>query len=215
MLIDLYSGNYYTFSFKELFEYLHSLSQMPIYTEYLNKWKSLLSLLEKNVEAEKKNFQRISANFSNYEWYQFECSIPQISSRYLYHFNIESILSNINYKNSKYAFVHRISKIAKHNFISNVDKTKLKKDPIVISPLLTTDCFYTVIDGNARLSYKIEKHSPFVKYCVYYPKNMSDFLFSVDWGVYWLTYEVNCIMNHHDMEKAIKQSIIYSSYCTL
>lgn len=217
MPINIYTGKSYKFDFNSLTNIPTSYYNSKEFLIYLHDWETLLNKFDKNACTEYTNFINSCNTFSAQpEYFQFSQPFIDGSAPYIFHFNIERILFNINnsHYHTKTTLMKSFIKSVSYDTTIILDDRKVKKTPIIICELLMPKYKYVVIDGNTRLNYFLKNNKWFVQYTIYAPNQKNDFLLSVDWAMYHFTTEVNKIIqdynNDEKMIQNIKNSKIYN-----
>lgn len=201
----------------------NSLYNSPIISETFKNHpeyiESMIKILEE-IDLTLNNTD-INENFAPCNAFEQEV-IFNVCTFYI-QFNIDNILKNIFYHPLRYN--HSKLYLKKTSIIDCISYTKesyerkhlQSKKPIILSPFYKLPAKkFVVIDGNHRLTAKLENNIEYINYIIYNPINKSDFCSLFDWAMYISFMEVNYIIskvnNGHSIETLLVGSLFFDIF---
>lgn len=211
MPINIKTGERYNFDFKKLIDFPKKYYNSKQFSRYLSDWQALLYRFDNMAEDEYNFFVDKCKKdiMSAPEIFQFIQAYTGDQNPYIFHFNIDNIISEI--KNlrlkGKWISVKKLSQMATYDKSIDLNTYNIKRHPIIICSLCQPKSGYLVIDGNTRLNYHLVHHKWFIKYIYYDIKIRSDFLFSIDWAIYNFVNETNILIQDYQDENLMELNI--------
>lgn len=195
MAINAYEGKFYSFQFEQFIKYICSLFLEKDIKDYFFGWLKILNELDNISLLEYKRHMKIRSEYKKknrrYEIFTHEVNLLGSDVPYIFHYDIEQISSRISFKNFKRMKTKELIKCARYDNSELLNKQQLKKSPIIIVPFVDVNRNYLVIDGNKRLTYRVQNHKMLTKFILLNDINNFDFIFSCDWAMYLLYYELD------------------------
>ncbi len=176
---------------------------------YLSNWFEIISKAEMNNDL--KELECLNTTF--------EYELPVANQNFYFHFNVERISKEI----MKHPFKYPPFKIKTSCFSDNAivsythidynNKHIKSKKPIIIIPMLQDNAEYLVIDGNHRVSAKLDNNIKKIRCIVYTPSHIYDFHFKIDFVMWMFINEINNFSDliheyNVEMNDLLKQSYI-------
>lgn len=195
MPIDIFKGEYYSFKFEQFIKYICTLFSNKYIKEYFTRWINILNELNCISILEYHQHMNTRADYEKnnrrYEMFTHEVYLNNSYIPYIFHYDIEQILSRIPQKKYNKMKTKELIEITRYDNSELLTKQQIKKSPIIIVPFADVDSYYLVIDGNKRLTYRVKKRKRITKYILLNDINKSDFILSCDWAMYFLYCEIN------------------------
>lgn len=209
-MINLNKMQYYDFPYIDLIDSCKTIFINSQYIRYLEDWKYMFNKCNSLIDYELRQFISICETLNDkYEYYPFEQLFSNLSANYIYHFNIREILKKVNFNLYKVVPIKEFGSNIQYSEM-NVPNSFNNK-PILMVPFILPDYNYLVIDGNRRLNFNIYNNLPYIKSIIYNPFNKSDFIFSIDWCMYWFSQEINSL-DAMNLICQINNSILYKKF---
>ena len=200
--------NKYDFDFNSFYNSVISHPTFNNKQSYINKWFNILS----KVDCINELYNVESLNYP-YEFY-----FPIFEQEFYFHFNIEKITKMIKKHPFKYMPLYKNIKYFKNNFIAYTYEEYNELHiasirPIIIVPMMQTNSDFLVIDGNHRVSAKIDNNFKRILCVIYTPNHNYDFYYQIDYIMWLFINEINhyseqVIKYNADIDKLIKKSVI-------
>lgn len=194
MPVDFYSNSTYDFPYKLLIDIIKSkFESNENLIIYLDEWYNILHFTQKFQNEDyrilRAKHDSLKAENKGFELFVFDQSFPEVENNHLIHFDINKIISD---KRCKARLIRTKQLINNVNYNQDEQCHKFPYfSPIIIAPYILLNNNYIVIDGNKRLVTNIKYNIPFTRYTMYYPMDVKDFGFAIDWAFYWFFLDVN------------------------
>mgnify|MGYP001002057587 CR=1 FL=1 len=178
---------YYPIDYNAFYNTLISNPYLKTVSDYINKNIEILQELDKKQICNKAEYFKYDFNFAGADFHL--------------HFNITNIIDSIKSsdltvkKFSSKSFATIDSKILYHNELYSEYQAKCR-EPIILVPLeFSPSTKYIVIDGNHRLSYKLDMNYKTISCYIYNSAKASDFCFLYDFNLYKFYRELYKFLN--------------------
>lgn len=192
------------FDFNKMFSDLLTHPVFSKHKDYVYQWKKIiLSLSKKTVKKLPKEYFEYAYNING--------------QNFIFHFDIEYINLVINRTNLKHHNIN-IKNFGENDQMILYTKESYKKyhleskEPIIICPLVHVKSDYIVVDGNHRVTAKIDSNMLFIETYVFYPITSDCFNSDLEYAVYLLCNEIlyvsQCISNGEKYDEVVERSNI-------
>lgn len=199
MPVDFYNEIIYEFPYETLIEIIKSkYSSEPALVSYLDEWNNALRFIENFRNRDYTKFRKKNDTYKKenkcFECFVYNQTFPEVNANYIIHFDIDKI----NCKNKSKPKIKRTKRLIEIlNYNEDEECHKYPSIlPVIIVPYISLDNNLLLIDGNKRLATNLKYHIPFTRFTIYYPMDIEDFGFAIDWAFYWFFFDVNSHFNN-------------------
>lgn len=208
------------FPFNNFAYQVSTIFSSKIIKDYIFNWSCYFDIFKSVFEIEYNEFldrySPFEENNKRYEYYQFTQHFDELNTFYVYNFDIESLKIRTKRLKSRKVSTKKLESISHYYFHSEVSKTSIINNPVILYPFYLNNKSFLMVDGNHRFSYRLNNNKLFTKAIFLNSSNLSDFIFSIDWAMYMFLWEINGFLNNPinvDIETYINKSgFIKSSY---
>lgn len=217
---------HYSINYSKFFDELNSiqfLNDKYIQSEYLKSWMKVLENSDRTIANQLKTKEQI-ANFSlllQSEPEIFQLPIDFKNNKIFIHFRASIANQIISKDESKSAFIPLDEFVGDDSSIkwtsinANVDSYANSKKPIMLVPFLDNQYNYLVIDGNHRLTYKINNKINDVHALIFSEQTVIEqslFSSGFDKFYYIMHNEINHMGNETNSKRTKAIELVKKSY---